>query len=157
MAMGVLLWEPFGRLRNHLVHGLITGINGNCGALRVPGVRELMAEAKGGASDGRWASAVRIICCAEMPFYNPSKVRRWTESHHSVSASIAGALIFMLSFFMWKMSTADSHGSHLLGFVVHTEERKNTTHLRILRHHAKPHPSSHISAKRQKPVGLLYI
>lgn len=27
--MGVLLREPFGRLRNHLVHGLIAGINGS--------------------------------------------------------------------------------------------------------------------------------
>lgn len=27
MAIGVLLWEPFGRLKNHLVHGLIAGIN----------------------------------------------------------------------------------------------------------------------------------
>lgn len=25
--MGVLLGEPFGRLKNHLVHGLIAGIN----------------------------------------------------------------------------------------------------------------------------------
>lgn len=35
--MGVLLREPFGRLRNHLVHGLIAGINASSAHCRAQG------------------------------------------------------------------------------------------------------------------------
>lgn len=37
MAIGVLLEEPFGRLKNHLVHGLIAGINESAVRCRVQG------------------------------------------------------------------------------------------------------------------------
>lgn len=47
MAIGVLLGEPFGRLKNHLVHGLIAAINESAHAAGC-GVRELMADARVG-------------------------------------------------------------------------------------------------------------
>lgn len=65
--MGVLLREPFGRLRNHLVLGLITGINGSSAHCRAQG-EGANGWTKGGASgpwqdgaEGRLAARIQTL------------------------------------------------------------------------------------------------
>jgi len=131
MATWVLLREPFGRLRNHLVHGLITGINGGPRTAG-PGARELMAEARVGRpravslSDSDYLQ--RSDACDDT-----SKVKRWTEGYHSAAVSwsvIRSAFMITLSrlcrgklrekaAFQWSaaMSTFDSDAfSGILNF-----------------------------------------
>lgn len=105
---GVLLGEPFGRLRNHLVHGLIAGINGRSMQCRACRASELMAEKAGWGGRAPWRHraegaqplAVVIIFGAEMLFDNTAKVRRWAEGHYLAAVShgrIFHAELLMLS------------------------------------------------------------
>lgn len=74
--MGVLLGEPFGRLRNHLVHGFDRWNQWELRALQHPGRRELMAELRVGrpgpgqdkTTEDTGLSPIQMICSAKRRF-----------------------------------------------------------------------------------------
>lgn len=96
MAMGVLLGEPFGRLKNHLVHGLIAGINVSSAHCRAQG-EGANGWAKGGATeDGSPSPGFRLS--AQRCFWTTHP--RSGPGLKAVSRLQRGVLLVVWTFFL---------------------------------------------------------